>query len=94
MVKQLAVNGEHVVSLTVVARDPVAVDLRDTIWATRIKRGVFILWRRACTEHLTGARLIKTNTGINAPNRFKHVDGAHARCFGGIDRLIEAHTYM
>ena len=94
VVEQLTVDREHVVGLAVVARDPVAVDLCNSVRAARIERGVLILRGRARAEHLTGARLIETNARVDTANCLEHVDGAHTGGLCGIDRLIETHAHM
>ena len=59
MVKEDPVTGEEVVSLPVVYRNPVRINLGRRIGTPRIERGLFILRRGRGAEHLGGGCLVK-----------------------------------
>ena len=52
MVEQDAVDGEQAVSVAIVARHPVGVDLRCCIRRARVEQRVLVLWGWGRSEHL------------------------------------------
>ena len=79
MVEEDAATSEHVVALTVVDRDPVTIDLRDTVGATWIEWGALPLWNfHYLPKHLTTAGLIKTDGRIHQAYCIEHT--GHTEC--------------
>ena len=97
VVKEDAVAGEDTVGFAIVPRNPIGVDLGDTVWTPRVERGGLRLWN---FDHLTvelgGRRLVNPNLllhlqdadGLEQPER---ADTVGVR---GVFRDIEGNLHM
>ena len=94
MVEQLPVDCEHVVRLTVVPSDPVAIHLCRAVGTTWIKRCVLVLRRRARPKHLACTCLIETNTGVHTSDRFQQIQRRNPRCPRRVQGFVERNADM
>ena len=93
VIEQDAVGGEHAVGLTVVHRDPVAVELGDAIGRTRIeRRGLLLRHFLHQAVQFRGRCLIEPRFLLHAenPDRFEQAQHADRVGIGGIFRALEA----
>src|SRR2546426_1479425 len=72
MVEQDTRAGKEPVALAVVHRDPVPIDLRHPVRATRVERGQFILRTLPHpTKHFATRRLVKANFRVKMAHRLQ-----------------------
>ena len=95
MVEQKTIAGIHPVSLPVVHRYPVGVELGYSIWAARVKRRSFplrtLLYK---TVELRGGGLVNADFQPDRICCFKYAQGAEGIHIGGVLRSLETHCYM
>ena len=89
MVEEDAAAGEHVVTLTVVDRDPVTIDLRDAVGASWIEGGTLPLRNlHDLPKHFAAAGLVETDRGIDQTHRIEHTGHAEGSRFTSEDWLV------
>jgi hypothetical protein len=95
VVKENSATAKHAVTLAVVHRDPVPVDLGHAIRTPRVEGRGFPLRRFLdLAEHLTRGSLIKADAPrVQVPDSFQHARDAHCREFSGQDRLLPARRH-
>ena len=92
MVEQDPVAGKDSVRLAVVDRDPVAIELGDSIWRARIERRGLALRRLAyLAVQLGGRRLVETRPFFQTEyaDRFQHAQRAQRIGVGRVFRFFE-----
>ena len=81
---------EDPITLPIVYRDVVAVDLRDAIRAPRVEGRQLVLRARAdLAEHFRGGRLIEADLVVHAPDGLEQPRHAERRDLPRQDRLVE-----
>ena len=90
MIEQNAATAENVITLAVIDRHPVRVQLGCTIGAARVERCGFVL--RHClhfAKHFRGGRLVKSDSLVHDADCFQQIDRAQPGNLGRRDRLFE-----
>src|ERR1041385_663011 len=95
MIKEDAVAGVKAVRLAIVDRREMGGDLRDTVWAARIKRSFFVLGRfEDFAKHLARGGLIEFGLQSRIANRFEQPHRAGGVGVQSVFRVVEADTHM
>ncbi len=94
VVEQDPVDGEHVVRLAVVLRDPEAVELRGPVRRARVERRGLALRRGSGPVQLARGGLVEAGLDARQPHGLEQPDGAGARRVGGVLRLVERDPHV
>ena len=97
VVKQDAVAGIHSISLAVVHRDPIGVELGHAVGTARIKGcGLLLGHLLHQAVELARAGLINAGFGCEAqhPHRFENAQGAKSVGIGGVFRRLKTYCHM
>ena len=87
VVEQDARAGEHAIAFAVVLGNPVAVQLGNTIGATRVEGRIFVLRNRLdLAEHLAGRGLVNACVGLAESDGFQELGHADGVDVGGRKR--------
>src|SRR5215475_9974772 len=95
MVEQYSITSEDSVTLSVIDRGPIGINLGNGIGTARIKGSRLFLW---CLQYLAihfgATRLVKFGLESCFPYRFEKADRAQSRHVSRIFRDVKAHTHM
>ena len=95
VIEQNPVRRMQAIALPVVHRDPVGVDLRRRVGASRIKRGgLFLRNLLHQSVHLGTRSLIKSGLRSHLPHRIQQPDRSQPRHISRKFRNIETHPHM
>src|SRR6266404_7263828 len=94
MIEQDSIAGKQAMSLSIVHRHPMSIELRRSIRTAGIERSCFVLrWRRR-PEHLAARSVVKLCLNTCFADRFQYPDGPESGDVACILGYIEADAHM
>jgi hypothetical protein len=94
MIKEDAIAGKEVVSLSVVLRQPICVNLGSGVRTLWLKRCILILRCRSAAEHLTGGCLVELGLNPCFADRLQQSHGPQSGDVTSVFRDVKTHTDM
>src|SRR5437867_3279363 len=94
MIEQDSIAGKQAMSLSIVHRHPMSIELRRSIRTAGIERSCFVLrWRRR-PEHLATRSVVKLCLNACFADRFQYADGPESGDVACVLGYIETHPHV
>ena len=94
MIEEDTVACEQAVTVAIVDRHPMRIDLCGGIRTSRMERRLLILWRRRTAEHLAAGCMVKARLHSRLANGLKEPHGSKSRNLAGVFRNVKADAHV